>query len=130
MKKVIMGAVLLASLLLILSACGNGKQDKMQGEWKASNVLAQDYIGKKMEINDDNVKVKEKGNEGTDIKYFTLEDNGDEEKEIAKFYTSKPKDEDFDKKKSVLEGKVKFENDDKNLIIDTETGMKFEFEKI
>src|SRR5699024_11888668 len=98
MKKLVLGAVLLASLLLVLSACGNGKQDKMQGEWQADNEMAENYIGKKMKIEDDKVKVSGKGDNGTDIKYFNFKDDDDDESKYIRFYTSEPNDDDFDKK--------------------------------
>lgn len=129
MKKLVLGAVLLASLLLVLSACANGKQDKMQGEWQADNDMAENYIGKKMKIEGDKVKVSGKGDNGTDIKYFNFKDDDDDESKYIRFYTAEPNDDDFDKKDPTLEGDVEFGESDEKFSVKVVEGMTFDFKK-
>jgi len=129
MKKLVLGVVFLASLLLILSACGNGTQNKMQGDWQADNDMAESYIGKEMKIEGDKVKVSGKGDSGTDIKYFDFKDKDDDESKYIRFYTSEPKDDDFDKKDTTLEGEVEFDDNGKKFSVKAIEGMTFDFKK-
>lgn len=128
MRNRIIGVISLMGLLLVLSACGNESQNKMQGEWKADNDITKEYIGEKMEINDDEVKVSGLGEEGTDIKYLNFIDEDDDKPKTVRFYTSTPEDDDFDKKEAVLEGDVQFEDNDKKMTIDGGLGMGMEIE--
>lgn len=126
MKKIITCTIFLTSLIVLLSACGNSSEDKIQGEWKASNDVAKQYIGEKVEINNQDVKVSGKGNEGTDMKYVKVEDKKDGKDTYIKFYTSKPKDDDEDD--TALEGELTFEDDGKEMIVNG-AGIEFKFTK-
>lgn len=126
MKKIITCTIFLASLIVLLSACGNSSEDKVQGEWKASNDVAKQYVGEKVEINNQDVKVSGKGNEGTDMKYVKVEDKKDGKDTYIKFYSSKPKDDDEDN--TALEGELTFEDDGKEMIVNG-AGIEFEFTK-
>ncbi|MGP5096195.1 hypothetical protein [Staphylococcus equorum] len=129
MKKRIASIISLMGLLLILSACGNTNQNKMQGEWEADNDISKNYIGEKMKISDDEVKVSGKGVEGTDIKHLNFKDKDDDESKTVRFYTKTPNEDDFDEQETVLEGDVRFEDNDKKMIIDGGMGMTFKFTK-
>ncbi|RIM29762.1 hypothetical protein BUY35_06935 [Staphylococcus cohnii] len=126
MKKIITCTIFLASLIVLLSACGNSSEDKVQGEWKASNDVAKQYVGEKVEINNQDVKVSGKGDEGTDMKYVKVEDKKDDKDTYIKFYTSKPKDDDEDD--TALEGELTFEDDGKEMIVNG-AGIEFKFTK-
>lgn len=126
MKKIITCTIFLASLIVLLSACGNSSEDKIQGEWKASNDVAKQYVGEKVEINNQDVKVSGKGNEGTDMKYVKVEDKKDGKATYIKFYSSKPKDDDEDD--TALEGELTFEDDGKEMIVNG-AGINFKFTK-
>lgn len=126
MKKIITCTIFLASLIVLLSACGNSSEDKIQGEWKASNDVAKQYVGEKVEINNQDVKVSGKGNEGTDMKYVKVEDKKDGKDTYIKFYSSKPKDDDEDD--TALEGELTFEDDGKEMIVNG-AGINFKFTK-
>lgn len=126
MKKIITCTIFLASLIVLLSACGNSSEDKIQGEWKASNDVAKQYVGEKVEINNQDVKVSGKGNEGTDMKYVKVEDKKDGKDTYIKFYSSKPKDDDEDN--TALEGELTFEDDGKEMIVNG-AGINFKFTK-
>ncbi|PTK45340.1 hypothetical protein BUZ69_10805 [Staphylococcus saprophyticus] len=126
MKKIITCTIFLASLIVLLSACGNSSEDKVQGEWKASNDVAKQYVGEKVEINNQDVKVSGKGDEGTDMKYVKVEDKKDDKDTYIKFYKSKPKDDDEDD--TALEGELTFEDDGKEMIVNG-AGINFKFTK-
>lgn len=126
MKKIITCTIFLASLIILLSACGNSSEDKIQGEWKASNDIAKQYVGEKVEINNQDVKVSGKGNEGTDMKYVKVEDKKDGKDTYIKFYSSKPKDDDEDN--TALEGELTFEDNGKEMIVNG-AGINFKFTK-
>lgn len=126
MKKIITCTIFLASLIVLLSACGNSSEDKIQGEWKASNDVTKQYVGEKVEINNQDVKVSGKGNEGTDMKYVKVEDKKDDKDTYIKFYSSKPKDDDEDD--TALEGELTFEDDGKEMIVNG-AGIEFKFTK-
>lgn len=126
MKKIITCTIFLASLIVLLSACGNSSEDKIQGEWKASNDVTKQYVGEKVEINNQDVKVSGKGNEGTDMKYVKVEDKKDGKDTYIKFYSSKPKDDDEDD--TALEGELTFEDDGKEMIVNG-AGIEFKFTK-
>lgn len=126
MKKIITCTIFLASLIVLLSACGNSSEDKVQGKWKASNDVAKQYVGEKVEINNQDVKVSGKGNEGTDMKYVKVEDKKDDKDTYIKFYSSKPKDDDEDD--TALEGELTFEDDGKEMIVNG-AGIEFKFTK-
>ena len=126
MKKIITCTIFLASLIVLLSACGNSSEDKVQGEWKASNDVAKQYVGEKVEINNQDVKVSGKGDEGTDMKYVKVEDKKDGKDTYIKFYSSKPKDDDEDN--TALEGELTFEDDGKEMIVNG-AGIEFKFTK-
>lgn len=126
MKKIITCTIFLASLIVLLSACGNSSEDKVQGEWKASNDVAKQYVGEKVEINNQDVKVSGKGDEGTDMKYVKVEDKKDGKDTYIKFYSSKPKDDDEDN--TALEGELTFEDDGKEMIVNG-AGINFKFTK-
>ena len=128
MKKIIMGTIFIASMLIVLSACGNSNQDKMQGNWKPKNIQAKDYVGKKMEINKQNVKTVGTTEKGENVVYFNFKDKDSENPKRVRLYTSKPKDKDFDKSNPNLEGDLSFENNGKLMIIDCD-GIKFKFNK-
>lgn len=126
MKKIITCTIFLASLIVLLSACGNSSENKVQGEWKASNDVTKQYVGEKVEINNQDVKVSGKGNEGTDMKYVKVEDKKDGKDTYIKFYSSKPKDDDEDD--TALEGELTFEDDGKEMIVNG-AGINFKFTK-
>ena len=76
MKKIIMSVVLLAGLVLVLSACGKVYEDKLQGKWKADNEFAMESIGDSMTIDKHSIKVN-RGAKETPVKYFNFKDKDD-----------------------------------------------------
>lgn len=126
MKKLIMGIILLASLTVVLSACGKTSEDKMQGTWKADNSIAQYSIGDTMTIKDNNIKVT--GGEGTKLKYFNFKDSDDKNAKQIRFYAETPKSKVYDKNNPLEEGILKFK-DNKTITIDIGMGAVCKFKK-
>lgn len=126
MKKIIMSVVLLAGLVLVLSACGKSNEDKLQGKWKADNGFAMESIGDSMTIDKHSIKVE--GAKETPVKYFNFKDKDDKEPKHIRFYTETPKDKIFDKNYPDREGIIHFKDNDK-IKIETEMDGTYEFTK-
>lgn len=126
MKKLIMGIILLASLTVVLSACGKTSEDKMQGTWKADNSFAMNSIGDTMTIKDHNVKVT--GADDGSVKYFDFKDSKDKNPKHIRFYTEKPDSKIFDKNYADYEGIVHFKDND-TIEIETEMDGTYKFKK-
>lgn len=126
MKKSILSIILLASLTLILSACGKTNEDKLQGTWKADNSDAMRSIGDSMTIEDHHIKVK--GGSETPIKHFNFKDKDDKEAKHIRFYTETPKDKIFDKDFPDTEGVLHFK-DNGTIEIGTDMDGTYKFTK-
>ncbi|OHO42548.1 hypothetical protein HMPREF2586_00045 [Staphylococcus sp. HMSC034G07] len=129
MKKVLMGIAFLLGVVLVLTACGKTSKDKLQGEWKADNGFAKNYIGETMTIKKNNVKVTgEVAEDSGAIKYFNFKDKDDDEAKHIRLYAETPKEDVFDKDNPMIDGVLHFE-DDNTLTIEGEDGAEFKFTK-
>jgi hypothetical protein len=128
MKKTFMSIALLLGVVLILTACGKTSKDKLQGEWKADNGIANHYIGDTMKINEHNIKVTGGDEETTKLKYFNFKDKDEKEAKHIRLYAETPKDNVFDKENPMIDGVLHFK-DNNSLIIEGEGGEKFKFTK-